>query len=59
MMKSKYIAPSSLVIMLDTMHVIAESLTINRNGSSITSSNDILVKENAAVNDNSIWNEEW
>ena len=46
-------------ITLGTMHIIAESLTINRGGATITNTQDILVKEGSNVNDKSVWDEEW
>lgn len=58
-MKNKYVAPSMLTIRIGTMHIIAESLAINRDGDRITNSNQILVKENSNANNQSVWDEEW
>lgn len=48
-----------LTIRIGTMHIIAESLAINRDGDRITNSNQILVKENSNANNQSVWDEEW
>ena len=52
----KYIKPALLVVNLRTVHMMAESLTINSGGESITSQEDILVKEQT---NNTIWDNEW
>ena len=58
-MKKTYNQPACLVVELGTMHMMAESLTINSSGASITSSDDILVKEQNTPSDVNVWDEEW
>ncbi len=56
-MKKTYLSPVALTIQLGTVQMMAESLTINKGSSNaITSSNQILTKENKDVN---VWDEEW
>ena len=57
-MKKTYNQPACLVVELGTAHMLAESMTINRGGSSIQSSNDILVKEEQTTDVN-LWDDEW
>lgn len=48
-----------MVVELGTMQMMAESLTINRGGStSISNSNQILVKEEN-TSDVNLWDNEW
>ena len=56
-MKKTYNQPTCLVVVLGTCKMMAESLGINKGGASISSSEDILVKEqNMDVN---LWDNEW
>ena len=57
-MKKTYISPAMLTVQLGTVHLMAESLAINRSGATIENSSDILVKENTA-SDVNLWNNEW
>ena len=47
-----------LTVQLGTVHMMAESLVINRSGATIENSNEILVKE-TNVSDVNLWNNEW
>jgi len=56
-MKKTYISPALVAVQLGTCHMMAESLEIERTGTTkIQSSNEILTKENKDVN---LWDEEW
>ena len=59
-MKLLYITPASLTVQLGTMQMMAESPTINinRSGSAIERSSDILVKEDN-TSDTNLWDDEW
>lgn len=56
-MKKIYNQPTCLVVALGTCKMMAESLTIG--GETITSSEDILVKEENTLSDVNLWDEEW
>ena len=58
-MKKIYNQPTCLVVALGTCHMMAESLNINQGGATISSSNDILVKEQNTTSDVNLWDEEW
>ena len=58
MVKKTYNQPTCLVVALGTCHMMAESLTINSGGATITSEGDILVKEQN-VSDVNLWDNEW
>lgn len=57
-MKQKYIIPAALTVQLGTCKMMAESLEIKRGGTSITSEEDILVKEQSTT-DKNVWDDEW
>ena len=57
-MKKTYISPEMLTVQLGTVHMMAESLTIDSSGPSINSANDILVKEQN-TRDVNLWDSEW
>ena len=57
-MKKTYNQPTCLVVALGTCHMMAESLTINSGGASISNSSDILVKEQN-TRDVNLWDSEW
>jgi len=57
-MKKTYNQPACLVVALGTCHMMAESLTINSTNT-ISSSNDILVKEQNTPSDVNLWDNEW
>ena len=57
-MKKTYNQPTCLVVALGTVHMMAESLTIDSSGPSINSANDILVKEQN-TRDVNLWDSEW
>ena len=59
MVKKTYISPEMLTVQLSAMHMMAESLNINQGGATISSSNDILVKEQNTTSDVNLWDEEW
>ena len=59
MMKKIYNQPTCLVVVLGTMHMMAESLTINDGGATIQSSDAILVKEQNTPSDVNLWDNEW
>ena len=57
MVKKTYISPAALTVQLGTVQMMAQSLRIDRTGgASISSSDQILTKENKDVN---VWDEEW
>ena len=56
MVKKTYISPAALTVQLGTVQMMAQSLRINKSGSSIQNSDQILTKENKDVN---VWDEEW
>ena len=58
-MKKAYIIPAIFAVELSAMHMMAESLNINPGGATISSSNDILVKEQNTTSDVNLWDEEW
>ena len=58
-MKKTYIIPAIFAVEFGTMHMMAESLTINSSGTTINSSSDILVKEQNTPSDVNLWDEEW
>jgi len=58
MVKKTYISPEMLTVQLGTVHMMAESLVINRSGATIEDSNEILVKE-TNVSDVNLWGNEW
>lgn len=56
-MKKTYLSPASLTVQLGTTQMMAQSLTINKDGANtISSSEQILTKENKDIN---VWDEEW
>ncbi len=56
-MKKTYISPAALTVQLGTVQMMAQSLRIDKSGSSsITSSDQVLTNENKDVN---VWDEEW
>ena len=57
-MKKTYISPAALTVQLGTTQMMAQSqsLRINKGGTNIQSSGDILTNENKDVN---VWDEEW
>ena len=58
-MKKTYISPAMLTVQLGTVHMMAESLIIDKSGTkTIDNSADILVKENN-VSDVNVWDNEW
>ena len=57
-MKKTYISPAMLTVQLGTVHMMAESLAINRNGATIENSSEILVKETTPSDEN-LWDNEW
>ena len=57
MVKKTYISPEMLTVQLGTCHMMAESLPFGTN--EITSSEDILVKEQNTPSDVNVWDEEW
>lgn len=57
-MKHTYIKPEMLTVQLGTCKMMAESIAIYKSGSSITNSNEILVKEQN-VSDVNVWDNEW
>ena len=58
-MKKTYISPAALTVQLGTTQMMAQSLRINKTGGpSISSSNDILVKEENTTDVN-LWDDEW
>lgn len=57
-MKKTYITPAALTVKLGTCKMMAESFEIKRGGASISSSEDILVKEQNTTDVN-LWDEEW
>lgn len=57
-MKKTYIIPAIIAVELGTCKMMAESLTINSTNT-ISSSNDILVKEQNTPSDVNLWDEEW
>ena len=59
MVKKTYISPEMLTVQLSAMQMMAESLNINPGGATISSSNDILVKEQNTTSDVNLWDEEW
>ena len=58
-MKKTYNQPECIVVQLGTCHMMAESLIINRDGGTINSSSDILVKEQNTSSDVNPWDDEW
>ena len=58
-MKKMYIVPAIFAVELGTQHMMAESLGINKDGATINSSGDILVKEQNTSSDVNVWDEEW
>ena len=59
MMKKTYISPEMLTVQLGTVHMMAESLIIDKSGTNtIDNAADILVKENN-VSDVNVWDNEW
>jgi len=59
MKKKTYISPEILTVQLGTVHMMAESLFIDKSGTNtIDNSADILVKENN-VSDVNVWDNEW
>ena len=59
MVKKTYISPEMLTVQLGTVHMMAESLVIDRSGTNtISSQSEILVKENN-VSDVNVWDNEW
>ena len=62
MLKRSYEKPACVVVVLGTTnHMLqASTLSINRDsGTSISSSSQILVKEDNATTDVDLWDEEW
>ena len=59
MVKKTYISPEMLTVQLSAMQMMAESLNIIQGGATISSSNDILVKEQNTTSDVNLWDEEW
>lgn len=57
-MKKTYQKPETLAMEVGTSQIVAESLTINRGGESVSNSNQILVKKRPQ-RDNNIWDNEW
>ncbi len=57
-MKKTYISPAALAVQLGTTQMMAQSLRINRGGTSIQNSSDVLVKEDN-TSDVNLWDEEW
>ncbi len=55
-MKKTYISPAALTVQLGTTQMMAQSLRINKNGATISGSEQILTNENKDVN---LWDEEW
>ena len=58
MVKKTYISPEMLTVQLGTVHMMAESLAINRSEATINDANDILVKE-TTPSDVNVWDNEW
>jgi hypothetical protein len=60
MVKKTYISPAMLTVQLGTIHIIAESLPVDRSGNAektITDRSQILVKE--TTTDVNLWDKEW
>ena len=59
MVKKIYNQPTCFVVQLGTMHMMAESLFVDRSGTNkITDSEEILVKESNTTDVN-LWDNEW
>ena len=60
-MKKIYNQPACIVVALGTIHMMAESLTINNTsgGPTIGRSSSILTKEENTTTDVNLWDEEW
>ena len=59
-MKKTYIIPEALVVTLSSCSIIAESLPVGDSSGTITTSEEILTKEDVSTGGSTnVWDEEW